>query len=559
MPKCVATHSLADAHPALTHELQLSAQLADIKRTMKQLHEDSLSQMRVELDCLRRELGARGKPYSLELRSPLQPADHPISPPRSQFFEQVSEAEILGETCEHSEASANHMATVDTFKATQLVAQEMQIWAQKEKQHRHHMASSREFETPVRESTCRLYAERLANSQGFDMAMCLVIFINCITLGAEVQLFADDPGADLPSAIGAIDSIIFVLFLVELLVRVAARGLKPFFCSGPSLGWNYFDTFVVAMSIFDLVGHVLMSFGGSSVDVANMRIFRIIKVVRLSRVVRAARVIRYVSALRMLIYSMVVSLRSVMWALLLFTLIIYVCAIVFTQEVAQSVFDHGSVDETDARIVYWGSIYSSMFTLYKSICGGVDWHVVVVPLQEIHLSLALLFAMFIWFMYFVALNVITGVFCSTAQSAAASDPEIIAMGLQVSKATRQLHAKKLFGAIDEDDSGHVTISELTSRLDDVDVQGLFMAIGVDSSDAIALFSVLDVDKSGLVDSSEFVHGCISLRGAVSNVDFVRASTETRCMLNRLDEIMAALEKFIGKEGPRPAERWASLV
>ena len=98
---------------------------------------------------------------------------------------------------------------------------------------------------------------------------------------------------------------------------------------------------------------------------------------------------------------------------------------------SMSLHDEALVD--DPRQKWWSSIYVSMFTLFECICGGLSWHEVQVPLGEWHFVFKFMFAAYIWFTYFVVLNVITCVFCSCAQAAAESDPDIIAMGVEMSR------------------------------------------------------------------------------------------------------------------------------
>merc|ERR1711865_1368903 len=117
----------------------------------------------------------------------------------------------------------------------------------------------------------------------------------------------------------------------------------------------------------------------------NLRAFRVLKIARLLRVARAARVLRYASALRMLIYSIGVSIKSVMWAFVLLAMIMYVFGLVFAQEMAQSRLESGDLLTDDLqeapRMLYWGSLYRSQVTLFMSVCGGLSWYEVVLPLR----------------------------------------------------------------------------------------------------------------------------------------------------------------------------------
>lgn len=416
----------------------------------------------------------------------------------------------------------------------------------KEREHRAFQQNQQE----VRPILTRSLIAKAVDSLTFEVLIGAMIFGNCVLVGIEVQSFAETHSLRPPGYIDVMGYMIYIVFFVELVLRVTSHGPRHFFCQRESVGWSWFDAVVVATSTVDLLLTALVNSSASSTSVSNVRIFRLIKLARLMRIVRAARILRYVSALRMLIYSITVSLKSVMWALLLFLLIIYIFGIVFTQEMVQSIVDCGDADVTDddPRLLYWSSIYSAMFTLFKSICGGVTWQDAAEPLRERHVLLAFLFAVYIWFTYFVVLNVITGAFCSSASAAAANDPDMIAMGIEVNKNKRERHARRVFKAIDLDNSGYLTISELKERISDSDVQGLLLAIGIEVDDAMTLFTVMDADNSGHIDVEEFVSSCMALRGSVSNVDFVRATAETRLMMRRLVKITRTLENLAPSPG-----------
>merc|ERR1712196_248947 len=100
----------------------------------------------------------------------------------------------------------------------------------------------------------------------------------------------------------------------------------------------------------------------------------------------------------------------------------FVFAIVFTQTVTDHIVDTGSVDEELSY--FWGSLTSSMFTLFKSISGGVSWQDASEPLQWVYQPLQWLFAGYIAFTYFAVLNVVTGVFCNSAIETASRDPDL---------------------------------------------------------------------------------------------------------------------------------------
>merc|ERR1712048_130065 len=91
-------------------------------------------------------------------------------------------------------------------------------------------------------------------------------------------------------------------------------------------------------------------------------------------------------------------------------MITYVFGILFTQ----AVLDNSGVLIDGGRFDLWCSLKVSTLTLFKCISGGLSWHEASEPLLRISPLLELLFAIYISFTYFAVLNVVTGVFCSSA-------------------------------------------------------------------------------------------------------------------------------------------------
>merc|ERR1719221_1269729 len=70
---------------------------------------------------------------------------------------------------------------------------------------------------------------------------------------------------------------------------------------------------------------------------------------------------------------------------------------------------------------YYGSIGTTLFSLYQGITNGVDWGNMADPLVEIHPLLCLLFAAYIATAVLCVLNLITGLFVENAKRMAQQD------------------------------------------------------------------------------------------------------------------------------------------
>ncbi|CAE6962814.1 CACNA1B [Symbiodinium natans] len=152
---------------------------------------------------------------------------------------------------------------------------------------------------------------------------------------------------------------------------------KAFFTEPKNLAWNIMDVIIVTSAFVEIV--VQDSPPGVS-TLTNMRVLRIIRITRLVRLTRIARITRFIKALRTLVTSIVFTLKSLVWALVLLSLIIYGLlglphlkfGIVFTQAATLYLLDHGGLVLTalcEAIDEYWHDLPASMLTLFM-LCGS---------------------------------------------------------------------------------------------------------------------------------------------------------------------------------------------
>ena len=138
--------------------------------------------------------------------------------------------------------------------------------------------------------------------------------------------------------------------------------------------------------------------------------FNVLRIFRLCRVFRLARLVHIVSDLQALLASIVSSLRSLCWSLVLLLLLSYMPGLALTDIVTDhrvaTHFPHG--EELQER---FGSLTSCMLSLFESITDGIEWVDVVNPLcEDISPLLLLPFCFYISFVLFALLNVITAIF-----------------------------------------------------------------------------------------------------------------------------------------------------
>ncbi|XP_026324776.1 voltage-dependent T-type calcium channel subunit alpha-1G [Hyposmocoma kahamanoa] len=147
----------------------------------------------------------------------------------------------------------------------------------------------------------RRFCTWMVTRNWFDNIVLLFIALNCITLAMERPNIP--PDSKERAFLSSANYVFTVVFAVEMLIKVIASGMfygpEAYFTSG----WNIMDGSLVIISIIDL----LMSL----VSESSPRIFGILRVFRLLRSLRPLRVINRAPGLKLVVQTLLSSLRPI--------------------------------------------------------------------------------------------------------------------------------------------------------------------------------------------------------------------------------------------------------
>ena len=109
----------------------------------------------------------------------------------------------------------------------------------------------------------------------------------------------------------------------------------------------------------------------------SLRILRILRLARSARGLRVVRLLRFIRPLRLLVFSIAVTLKSLIWSVILLFIIIYLFSILFADANLAHFTSEGNIPPailTDSDLQsHFGSVQISMHTLFRAICGGLEW------------------------------------------------------------------------------------------------------------------------------------------------------------------------------------------
>ena len=162
-------------------------------------------------------------------------------------------------------------------------------------------------------------------SKAFQIAIVTLIIINAITIGLETS---DKIALATGSWLHDIDRYILMVFCLEISLKLVAYGWR--FFTDP---WNIFDTVIVGIALVPATGplHIL----------------------RTLRVLRTIRLVKNIPKLRMIIESLITSIPSIGWIIVLLLMIFYIFAVIATDLYG------------DTFPEYFGTMGKSFFSLFQ--------------------------------------------------------------------------------------------------------------------------------------------------------------------------------------------------
>jgi hypothetical protein len=173
--------------------------------------------------------------------------------------------------------------------------------------------------------------QAIARSSAFDVTGLSLILLNALWLGVETDhndeaLLVD---ADLPFIL--VENFFCTVFCFELFVRFMAFRSKA---DVKKDSWFMFDSVLVlfmALETWVLSIIVLLTNGGLTANSSSTSVLRVVRLFRMTRAARVARLLKAVPELMVIGRGIVIVARTVVVIMCLLFMIIYTCAIVFTQ------------------------------------------------------------------------------------------------------------------------------------------------------------------------------------------------------------------------------------
>lgn len=359
------------------------------------------------------------------------------------------------------------------------------------------------------------YLRRVERMHSFEVVCAAVILINTVSMTVHTELQARHIVADEDLRFFRLVELSFCFWYSgEMLMRLAVHRYA-FFC-GKEAGWHLFDTFLVIMAINEQASYLLRSDDDLT---GQSTVFRLIRLVKVMKVLRVIRVLRSFNELRMILDSVISSVRAMLWVVVLIAVVTFMFSMCFV---------NAAIDAEDNRHVdAWSNVPRGMLGLLSIAAGGEDWWEIFEQTNDMGAVYGIMFVIFVVFFLFVVQNTVTSVFVE-ALFQDKTDNEFLLMEERLRNKQKYLDLiVKMFSSMGVGPGGSVTREQLMSKLNHADMHHFATKLDIQEIDLEGCFDILTSNGARSVDLETFVIGCIKLRGTAKSVDVIELLQEMK--------------------------------
>jgi len=396
----------------------------------------------------------------------------------------------------------------------------------------------------------------VVSSPWFDAAFCAAIIANTMVMAMEAQYHGirdgylmGYPGSDTPAedawpgaekVFDALEWLFGIIFALELLLKLF--GLQKKFANDL---WNLLDLVIV------ISWAVSRAMEDAPLDPLLLRLLRLARLIRMVRLFKKA---KNLDSLHIIATSIRGSFSALFWSAVLLFLMQSLLALVLHSAVESYIQDESKPENLRRTVYsYFGTYSRAIFTMFEITLANwipagrtltefvSEWFVIFVLGHKLAIG-------------FAVVVVLSGVFLQETFKVAANDDFI--MMRQKKRASRSHTAKmeKLFAACDLNGNGCLEREEFISAMSDDKVNVWLRAMGLDVTNAGAIFDLID-DGSGELTADDLIGGVSRLKGPARALDmcvFMHESDTLRTELEILQRIHKRLRGFCRQHAPSTA-------
>jgi len=377
---------------------------------------------------------------------------------------------------------------------------------------------------------------RMSKSSYFRFFFAGLILTNTIFVAVQVQHTAKNPDSQAPPLYITVSDMAFcILFVFEIVVRMLVERCS--FFRSETRYWNMFDLALVVLAFQEQISSFVLIARGQVQEVmrgeddGDKGNFTFLRMVRMLRVLRILRVFKFCPQLIVLVQGILESMSAMVWLFALLGLTCFIASLIFMSATANYIKSQYGEEETEhlkEMKNYFGTLSGSLFSLFKTISGGLEWEKLGDGLMKISQVYGILFILFLAFVIFGIVNVMTGVFVISAMRTAKQTDEDI-------KRKHFIEMKEFLESLTnelEPDLLDRDIFMFNLETDEAPLRELLKPLELGVGDAAHLYDLM-MDKNGKVTPVKLTQAFLRLLGGARSTDLVFVLLETRRLANEL--------------------------
>mmetsp|Transcript_52735 Transcript_52735/g.98719 ORF Transcript_52735/g.98719 Transcript_52735/m.98719 type:complete len:603 (-) Transcript_52735:25-1833(-) len=292
---------------------------------------------------------------------------------------------------------------------------------------------------------------------------------------------------------------------------------------------NCVDTFLVLLRILDV--WVLSLIGVES----GLRMASGFRIMRIGPAVKHWQTTKELRELWIVIGAVSETFKTLIWVGVMLVFVIWVFGILISMSLLERRGEEFNFTASTWTFEdYWGSVPRSAYSLFQVATRDSWISGLVAPLVATEPLLLIIFGFYFCIGSLALMNSIVGVVVECTLSAARASTEKEEEDKQRADTLVMDSLRRIFHEGDTDGSGELDLEELHTLVRKHQVRDRLKMLRLPFSDLDLLFTLLDTDCSGTVNTDRFFRGCAKLRGPAMACDLHQLSIDLKHNLERCD-------------------------
>jgi len=248
---------------------------------------------------------------------------------------------------------------------------------------------------------------------------------------------------------------------------------------------------------------------------------------------RILRVSKTFSQLRVLIVTMISSIGSLFWSMVLLMILMYTFAVFLSQSLQYDLSELLASPGNEEMKLFlhnnYGTATKATWTMFEITFSG-GWPTWVSPVvAEVSTAYTFIFALYVTVVVFAVTRIITALFLKDTLARAAEDTEMMLRETARKKASCVKQLREMFNSADKSGDGYITQDEFRQLLSHPEVKAHCAVLELPVWEIEQLYALID-DGDGLVSYEEFCKGVMRIKGPARSLDVITVLHNIRAIL-----------------------------